>query len=51
MVRHIGVVTLETNRKSYRQSTAPLDLTLSDIEGQSQGHSAFETLYHVNEPS
>ncbi len=36
---------LDTNRKSYMGSpTAPLDLTLSDLEGQTQGHSHLERL-------
>ncbi len=31
--------------------TAPLDLTLSTMKGQSQGHSVLEGLYRVEEPS
>ncbi len=31
--------------------TAPLDLTLSDLKGQIQGHPYFEALYLVKEPS
>ncbi len=40
---------LDTNRKPYMGSlTAPLELTL---KGQTQGHSYFEGLYLVKEPS
>ncbi len=36
----------DTNRKPYVGSlTAPLYLTVSDLEGQMQGHSHFEGLY------
>ena len=31
--------------------TTPLDLTLSDLEGQSQGHPDLEGLYLTKEPS
>ncbi len=41
---------LNINRKAYMWSPMALShLTLSDIEGQSQGHSDFETLYLVKE--
>ncbi len=30
---------------------APLDLTLSDLERQIQGHAGFKTLYLIKEPS
>ncbi len=51
-VRDRHVVTMYINRKPYMESEmTPSHLTLSDLEGQSQGHSDFAALYLVKEQS
>ncbi len=43
---------LDINRKSYMGSpTAPLDLTLSNIERPIPSYSGFEALYVAKEPN
>ncbi len=42
---------LDINRSYMGSLTAPFDLTLSDLEGEIQGHADFEGLYRANETS
>ncbi len=49
---HICNLLLTIDRKPHMLSAmAPLHLTLSDLDGSSQGHQDLEALYHVREPS